>query len=137
MNWKLFTAGALAVVAVLSVLYYNGFFLERSTALGRAVQQSAAAIGVSLGIEENEHSRIAQQLQERAEELDNRERSLNDLEQEIVQQMAEERRSERRIFLYISLVAGALLALIGANFYYDVAWRRKRREERDANNIRQ
>lgn len=91
--------------------------------------QMANAVGVSIGVEENQYNTIAKQLEEKAEELDSKEIALRDLEQQVIERISEERRSERRIFLYISIVGLVILSLLLANFYYDIKWRKKRSQK--------
>ncbi len=119
-----------ALVAIFSFSYYNGFFLERTSFFGGPLGQAANAVGVSIGVEENEYNRIAQQLKERAEELDEKEKSLQEIEEEILEELREERREERQAFLFMSLGGVVMFGLISANFYYDIAWRRTKKEKR-------
>jgi len=131
MSWKLFAIGIIAVVTVFSFLHYNAFFFESSPGFSYVLQQAANAVGVTIGVEENQYNRIAQQLREKEEELDSRETSLLELEQKIKDQISEDRRFERRAYLYISLVGAAVLSLLALNFYLDLKWRRRKVDDRD------
>lgn len=126
MSWKAFIAGIVSVVTVLSFLHYQAFFLDRSQTLSYIADQMANAVGVSIGVEENRYNTVAKQLEQRAEELDSREMTLLDLERQVVERISEERRSERRIFLYVSIVGLTMLSLLLANFYFDIKWRKSR-----------
>lgn len=129
MSWKAFIAGFVFLLTVFSFLHYQSFFLDRSQTLSYMADQMANAVGVSTGVEENQYNTVAKQLEERAEELDSREMALRDLEQQVVEQVSEERRSERRIFLYVSVVGVIILSLLLANFYFDIKWRKKRSQK--------
>ncbi len=126
MNWKLFTVGIVAVVTVVSFMHYNAFFLGNSSGLNYLVQHLANAVGVSVGVEENQYNLVAKQLEEKAVELENQEIILRDLEREIVEQISENRRYERRAFLYTSIVGLVVIFLLLLNFYLDIKWRKKK-----------
>ncbi len=126
MNWKLFIAGFVAVVTVTSFMHYNAFFLERSSSFDYMVQQAANVVGVTIGVGENQYNTIAQQLREKEEELESREVSLLELEQEVKEQISQNRRFERRAYLYISIVGSIVLSLLALNFYLDLKWRRRK-----------
>ncbi|MFP4022802.1 MAG: hypothetical protein ACLFNR_00130 [Candidatus Paceibacterota bacterium] len=85
----------------------------------------ANAVGVSVGVEENAYNKIARQLEERAEELDSREESLAEMEEEIISQIKEEKRKERVALLYTFLISAVLAILLFTNFYLD--WKRGKR----------
>lgn len=126
MSWKAFIASVVTVVTALSFLHYQAFFLDRSQTLSYVADQMANVVGVTIGVEENRYNTVAKQLEQRAEELDSREMTLLDLERQVVERISEERRSERRIFLYVSIVGLTMLSLLLANFYFDIKWRKSR-----------
>ena len=128
MNTKLFAIGVVSVITVFSFLYYQSFFLDRSQSLSYITEQFANAVGVNVGVEENQYNTVAQQLREKEKELDNRERSLLDLEREIITQISEERKSQRVLFLYVSVVGSVLMVFLVLNFYFDMKWRRGKRD---------
>jgi hypothetical protein len=129
MNWKFFTVGVVTVVTVFSFMHYNAFFLEDASGINYIVQHLANAVGVSVGVEENQYNLVAKQLEERALELENQEASLRDLEREIVEQISENKRYERRAFLYATAVGSVVLFLLLLNFYFDMKWRKKKKNK--------
>ncbi len=128
MNWKFFTVGVVTVVTVISFMHYNAF-LEGSSGFNYLVQHLANAVGVSVGVEENQYNVVAKQLEERALELENQEASLRDLEREIVEQISENKRYERRAFLYATVVGSVVIFLLLLNFYFDMKWRKKKKDK--------
>ena len=126
MDGKLVIMSMVAVLTVASFLHYNAFFLEGSSGFNYVIQQAANAVGVSIGVAENQYNTVAQQLREKEEELNSREVGLRELEREIINQMSQSRRFERRAFLYVSIVGAIVISLLVLNFYLDLRWRRKR-----------
>ena len=109
------------LVAGLSFGHYHDLLLTEPA------QYMANAIGVSVGVEETEYSRIARQLEDRATELEAKGQSLAELEQEVIAEIREERRRERFGFLVLSIIATIILILLVINFIQDWRWRRRYR----------
>ena len=80
-----------------------------------------AEIGTEVVIPENEYNMLAQQLEERSAELDERERLIGGALQE--------RRDEERYMTMITLgLITVLFALLLTNFYFDYGYRREKLE---------
>lgn len=97
-------------------------------------EQYAGVVGMGAGVAENPVNRLAQEIAQRSTELDERERSIMEREQESAQRLLSEAREERRAtILLLSGVASVLFLLVGANFYLDyVREHRRGAIERDA-----
>lgn len=123
MMWLMIKLGIAVFLFLLTGLsagyYWNYLPVEQFNRL------TASAVGVSVGVEETEYSRVAEQLRQRAVELENKQKSLVELQSEVEAELAAERRSERRMFLYFSALTMFLGVVVAVNFYLD--WRRTRR----------
>lgn len=121
--WKLYTATGLLLVSLFSLLFYQNFFSDNPHVLSTAAGQVASVVGMSVEIESNQYNTLASVLQEKEEELNERELRIEEMEKQVLAELSEERKENRRIFLYISFVGLILLSLIMINFYMD--WRKR------------
>ena len=88
---------------------------------GRGVlRQLGSVVGMYASTEPNEHNVIAQQLKERAEELDEKEAALERQQQEIVERAVAR---DKTSVVFIAAIGLLLLILVSMNFYFD--WRRR------------
>ena len=126
--WRLWRKRLLAVLAIMAVVsfgYYHNFFLGPLATVD--LNRLAGEVGMSVGVEETEYSRVAQQLLEKEQQLEDRELSLRELEQQVISGIQEERKSDRRWLLYLSGLSGVLLVLLTFNYLQDWRWRRRQR----------
>ena len=85
-------------------------------------QQIGSVVGMYASIEPNEHNILIQQIKDKQEELEMREKDLAEKEILLVQQETLER--NRTTIIYISVIGILLLLLILLNFVLD--WRRRK-----------
>lgn len=85
-------------------------------------QQVASVVGMYASVEPNEYNILTQQIKDKQEELDMREKDLAEKETLLAQQEAPEH--SRTAIIYISIIGTLLLILILWNFVLD--WRRRK-----------
>ena len=86
----------------------------------RAVQNIAGVVGMTVGVQQNEASTLAQQLRAKELDLESREQALDAREQDVRALIVDETaKNNRNTIILIIGVALFLAALIGANFYLD------------------
>ena len=85
-----------------------------------AVNNVASVVGMSVGVPRNETNALAQDLQNKEQQLNERERLIDVKEQEIRAVVVEENAKQDRLALMvIGGVTALLMFLIGINFYLD------------------
>ena len=75
-----------------------------------------SAIGISVGVQENSYNKLALQLQEKEEELAEKEENLDRIESEIV---AKNNLFQNRLLLIVVFGITILFVLILLNYYFD------------------
>ena len=101
-------------------IIYGGLAIGLLVGNTGVVGQLASAVGISVGVQQSDVSRLAQQLDEKEIELQGRELAVverdRSLEQTIVTQ-------NRRLVLFVLSFVLILMVLVGVNFYYDWQFR--------------
>lgn len=117
-NKKGVSAVNTAGLAVAVLLFGYSLVLVPPAALVQDAQHSlaAAAVSISAGVPANPDNTLAQQLQEKAAQLDAQQQHIQQLEQSLG--------GSDQLALYSLLASLVLLLLVAANFYFD--WRRSR-----------
>ena len=108
----------LSILGALSVIVFMWAFHPMFVAIGSdTIYSIGAQVGISVGVEPSEFSKLAQQVDEKQRELEEREAAVAE---------AEERIADGRIGAgpfsiewYVTLMAFILLVLVLLNFYLD------------------
>lgn len=85
-------------------------------------QQLGSVVGMYASVEPNEYNTLAQQIKEKQEELDTREKKIT--EKELLSEQQEIPKRDSVAIIYITLIGLLLLVLVLLNFILD--WRRRK-----------
>jgi len=119
---KAFLGIAIAGVAVLTIA--SGPLVDRLGYAGmEKVRQFANTVGMFAAVPKNENNTLAQDLQQKQQELTEREMLIKQKEQTLGYK---EESNNKTAVVYITVIGGLLLLLILMNFYLD--WKRNRRQ---------
>lgn len=113
---------------LVAAMFLNAYVLEEQSAPAIYFGQLGNAVGISVGVGENQYNTIAQQLDEWGRELSDREKEIS--ERELLLSNARES-GNTTSDIFIMAIGLLLLVLIVMNFVLD--WRRyeTRSKERD------
>lgn len=109
----------LAILAV-SLLFFSSFLFPFSpnTFVGGLHGHLANTVGISVGVPANPYNTFNQQLEDKKQELDEREKGIEDYESFLLSQ-ADSLKIVNTVAVAGTSVSGILLALVGMNFYWD------------------
>ena len=109
-----------ALLIALALIAHVPVFSSTNGVATNIVQHMANVIGMSVGVPENEYSRLAQDLKARSTELTEREKQIDAREQAFREIVIEENSKQTRFVVGIIFgITVLLVSLIGLNFYFD------------------
>lgn len=124
MTTKILSVVALCGVLSILVIGIEVQRMDRYAGSTTPVMQQGSAVGVKLGVAENEANVRAEALNQKERELELKEEELLAREEEV----ENEHTSIEQSILYTTVIGGLLLLLVILNFSLDWKWREKRLE---------